>query len=217
MIAHGTQRTRPGLWRRSAAPTLTGTFSASTTGMFSTGTDDPALSVRTLPAPMLNLVFGGAAHGELTVIRAETTRQIDPPPAARPAQVVPLSKASSAIETGLAGPLTAAAYRPADREKAAPEHPHRIELSIDSLSDYLLVEPIPVAIDPAGDDAYTASVPNLDTNVTGHSVVEALLMLKERVEAIYEDLNGRSHLSAEQKTTLQMLHTYIAPKKPEWV
>ena len=90
-------------------------------------------------------------------------------------------------------------------------------MSIDSLPNYLLIEPIPVAIDPSGDAAYTAWVRNLDTNATGHSVVEALLLLKERIEFVYDDLAKRSHLNNEQKITLQMLHTYIAPKKPEYL
>jgi hypothetical protein len=42
-------------------------------------------------------------------------------------------------------------------------------------------------------------------------------MLKERIELVYDDFNRRTQLSDEQKMTLQMLHTYIAPKKPEWV
>jgi hypothetical protein len=99
----------------------------------------------------------------------------------------------------------------------APKHPHRLELSIDSLPNYMLIEPIPVAIDPVGDNAFTAWVHNLDTNATGQSVVEALLMLKERIEFVYDELNRRTHLSDEHKMTLQMLHTYIAPKKPVWV
>ena len=74
-----------------------------------------------------------------------------------------------------------------------------------------------MVIDPVGDVAYTAWVRNLDTNATGQSVVEALLMLKERIVFVYEDLNSRAHLTSEQRATLQMLHTYIAPKKPDWV
>ena len=72
-------------------------------------------------------------------------------------------------------------------------------------------------IDPAGDAAYTAWVHNLDTNATGQSVFDALLMLKERIVLVYEDLNVRADLTNEQRATLQMLHTYIAPKKPDWV
>jgi len=182
------QRTRPGVWHSSATPI--------STAIVPTRSDEPPASRRTLPAPTLNLVLGGAAHGELTLIRAEPARRI--------AALAPSDRAVPA-------------FCPVDRDNAAPEHPHRIELSIDSLANHLLIEPIPVAIDPVGDNAYTAWVPSLDTNATGQSVVEALLMLKERIEAVYEDLNSRQHLSAEQKTTLQMLHTYIAPKKPEWV
>lgn len=44
---------------------------------------------------------------------------------------------------------------PNDRDNAALEHPHRLELGIDALATRLLVEPIPVAIDPVGDRAYT--------------------------------------------------------------
>lgn len=109
------------------------------------------------------------------------------------------------------------AYCPVDRDRPAVEHPHRIELTIDSLANLLLVEPIPVAIDPTDDGAYSAHAHNFDIRAIGHTVVEALLVLKERIGALYEDLNGRSQLSPEQKVTLQMMHTYIAPKKPEWV
>jgi len=185
-----TQRTRGSVWHSSATPI--------STAIFSTTTDDPPASVRILPTPTLSLTFGGEAHGALTLIRAEPGRRI-----------------AALASSGPSG--DGPAYCPVNRDSAALDHPHRIELSIDSLAHHLLIEPIPVAIDPVGDTAYTAWVRNLDTNATGQSVVEALLMLKERIEFVYEDLNSRQHLNAEQKLTLQMLHTYIAPKKPEWV
>ena len=148
--------------------------------------------------PTLHLVFGGATDGELSLVKAEMSPRI------------------AELASGLPGEA-APAYCSIDPDNPAPKHPHRIELSIDSLPNYMLIEPIPVAIDPIGDNAFTAWIHNLDTNATGQSVVEALLMLKERIELVYDDLNRRAHLSNEQKTTLQMLHTYIAPKKPEWV
>lgn len=191
MSASVAQRTRPGVWHSSATPISATIVTAST--------DDALASIRTLPAPTLSLTFGGTAHGELTLIRAERARKI--------------AALSPSGGSGKAG----AAYRPVDREYPVVEYPQRIELSIDSLANHLLIEPIPVAIDPVGDNAYTAWVYNLDTNATGQSVVEALLLLKERIEFVYEDLNSRKQLTAEQKVTLQMLHTYIAPKKPEWV
>jgi len=149
---------------------------------------------------MLDLVFGGKAHGQLSLIRAEPARPALQLPSARPL-------------SGTSGP----SYRPNEYDDPAPQDPLRIELAIDSLANHLLIEPIPVAIDPAGDDAYTAWVPNLETNATGQSIVEALLLLKERIEFVYEDLNSRQQLTAPERLTLQMLHTYIAPKKPEWV
>jgi hypothetical protein len=98
-------------------------------------------------------------------------------------------------------------------------NPHRIELIIDSLPNLTLTEPIPVAIDPLGDAVFTASVRSLAITATGHSIGEALLILKEQIEAVYNDLSKRSQLDSDQKTMLQMLHIYIAPpsKKPDWM
>lgn len=154
-------------------------------------TADPLSRMTRAPGPLLDIVFGGAAGDGLTVASAAAR-----PPSPRQ-------------------PETQASF--AGKQPAAPIHPHRIELSIDSLPNYMLIEPIPVAIDPVDDTAFTAWVPNLETNATGYTVVEALLLLKERIEAVYGDLNKRAHLTNEQKMTLQMLHTYIAPNKPEWV
>jgi hypothetical protein len=189
MSARGAPRMRRYTWRSSATAISTPQ---------SVVTDDPLMTLRVVPTPMLNLVFGGRADGTITLASALAPRQT----AAGP----------------LLPPMAAggAPYCPVGRDAEPPAHPHRIELSIDSLPNHLLIEPIPVAIDPVGDAAYTAWVHKLDTNATGQSVVEALLLLKERIETVYEDLNQRQHLTSEQKMTLQMLHTYIAPKKPEW-
>lgn len=37
-------------------------------------------------------------------------------------------------------------------------------------------------------------------------------MLKERTEAVYEDLSGRAHLTVEQKTRLGAAHSHRAEK-----
>lgn len=161
-------------------------------------TDDPLAGEITLPAPTLHVVCGGKHHGDIGLTKAFASA------------VPPANAAASDQAAGSSAPRS-----PPDGEP--PEHPHRIELGIDSLPNYLLIEPIPVAIDPVGDNAFAAWVPNLYINVTGSSVVEALLLMKERLESVYDDLNHRSHLTGEEKLSLQILHTYIAPKKPEWV
>jgi hypothetical protein len=165
----------------------------------STSTQDPSASIVTLPLPTLHLVFGGDHHGDFALAGA-----LEP-------------RSSPDISSREAAAVQGPAYCPIDRGRSLLEHPHRIELSIDSLPNFMLIEPIPVAIDPVGDNAFTAWVPNLDTNATGSTVIEALLMLKERIEFVYDELNKRQHLTNEQKMTLQILHTYIAPSRPEWV
>jgi len=88
-----------------------------------------------------------------------------------------------------------------------PSHPHRIECTID-----------PICRSSRSRSRSTRSVTVTMRPGCTSSTPKALLMLKERIEAVYDDLNQRAHhLSNEGKTTLQMLHTYIAPKKPEWV
>ncbi|HVH79528.1 MAG TPA: hypothetical protein VM782_09080 [Stellaceae bacterium] len=165
------------------------TATAISTSISTIRTDSMSVRAVTLPMPTLNLAFGGAGNGDFTLTRAMPRRS----PVARLAE-------------------------PALREQKSdiPKQSNRIEMTIDSLPNHILVEPIPVAIDAVEDAAFTAWVPNLDTNATGHSVVEALLLLKDRIESVYDDLNKCSQLTAEQKTMLQLLHTYIAPQKPEW-
>jgi len=191
MSRHTAGRTRPGVWQSTA--------SAISSVVLTTSTDDPLASVASLPMPTLHLVFGGDHHGDIRFVNASDATM----------------RSTSPAQDWLG--RNEPDYCPVDRDKTEQDHPHRIELNIDSLPNLMLIEPIPVAIDPVGDNAFTAWVHNLDTNATGTSVVEALLLLKERLELVYEDLNRRSHLTSDEKLTLQILHTYIAPKKPDWV
>jgi hypothetical protein len=162
----------------------------SSTAGFWISTDDPTLRVEIVPASTIGLVFGGKSGGTFA-------------PSRPPKVPNPWNRSETADQD----------------DEPAEHHPYRIELSIDSLPNHLLIEPIPVAIDPVGDSAFTAFVRGLDTSATGHSVAEALVLLKERIEFVYDDLNKRAQLSIEEKTTLQMLHTYIMPptKRPDWV
>jgi hypothetical protein len=125
----------------------------------------------------------------------------------------------------LADPLAEFAAAPADpepideAESHKPVHPHRIEMTIDSLPHHDLTEPIPIYIDPLGDTVFTATVAHLDISATGNSIGEALVQLKEQIEFKYGDLNRRPKRTPEQTTMLQMMHTYIAPtgNKPAWL
>ncbi|MBV9551353.1 MAG: hypothetical protein JO032_01050 [Alphaproteobacteria bacterium] len=141
-------------------------------------------------------------------------------PAVAPAGL-PVPAAEQTAETPAP---TADAAPPAEPEPPAekPPNSNRIELIIDSLPHHELTEPMAVTIDPLGDEMFTATMPVLEVAATGNSIGEALLFLKEQIESMYEDLNRRApHLTPEQKTTLQMLHTYVAaapaPRKSRWL
>ena len=100
----------------------------------------------------------------------------------------------------------------ATEEQPTPAPANRIELIIDSLPNHQLTEPIPVTIDALGDEMFTASMRDLDIAATGNSIGEALLFLKEQIDSTFDDLSRKlAHLTTEQKSTLQMLHTYIPP------
>ena len=123
----------------------------------------------------------------------------------------------------LTDPIAETAVLPDEPESAdepdKPVHPHRIEMTIDSLPHHDLTEPIPIYIDPLGDTVFTASVAHLDICATGNSIGEAMVLLKEQIEFKYGDLNRRPKRSPEQTTMLQMLHTYIPAtgNKPSWL
>ena len=141
-----------------------------------------------------------------------------PQPAGDEQEAVPPPEPGAA-KSGELG-LEAQAPAVATEDATEPEtHPHRIEMTIDSLPHHDLTEPIPIHIDPLGDTVFTATMANLDIMATGNSIGEALLRLKEQIEFVYGDLNRRTKRSPDQTMTLQMLHTYIAPSstKPAWM
>lgn len=144
------------------------------------------------------------------------------PPSGEEQQALPPPE-PEAINSADPGPEeqtpTAATDGATEPETATPSHPHRLEMTIDSLPHHDLTEPIPIYIDPLGDTVFTAAMGNLDISATGNSIGEALLLLKEQIEFIYGDLNRRTKRSPDQTMMLQMLHTYIAPSttKPAWL
>jgi hypothetical protein len=223
------QRTRPSAWQSSIV-------ASSTTG-FSVSTNDPSLSVTTAPMATLELIFGGNADGLFVAGRPRpSVRPVEAAPELEAAEPTPTAQEAAAIAPEPDLPSTsieedapaasteapAAEAAPPPAEPIQPEekpHPHRIELIIDSLPNLTLTEPIPVSIDPLGDAVFTATVRSLAITATGHSIGEALLILKEQIEFVYNDLSKRSRWDSDEKIMLQLLHTYIAPpsRKPDWM
>jgi hypothetical protein len=83
-----------------------------------------------------------------------------------------------------------------------------IELIIDKLPRHALVKPIPVTISPLGDRVFIASTPDLDITVTGNSLSDALLLLKQQLESTYESLRGKAS-SREEERQLKRLREFI--------
>lgn len=168
--------------------------------------------------------------GEPVAAEAQENPQ---PPVDQPEETAGAGSAATAEAT--AEPQEVAEVKPeeaSDAKSAEPQQPapaeatkpaggsNRIELIIDSLPSHPLIEPIPVVIDPLGDEMFTASMRDLEMAATGNSIGEALLFLKEQIDSTFDDLTRRSsHLTHDQKTTLQRLHTYIAAQpqpKSRW-
>lgn len=183
------------------------------TGLFDTSTDQAHQPARAERRQRL-------LEAADTLAVAEEPKEVLEPEAAVSAEPV-------AAETAAAPDPDEEAAKPSqdDAEHAQPSpekptHPHHLEMTIDSLPHHELTEPIPIVIDPLGDTIFTAAMSNLDISATGNSISEGLLLLKEQIEFVYGDLSRRLSLTPDQKTRLQILHTYIrpnGPKKPEWL
>ena len=161
---------------------------------------------------------GSSRHrGEKRPRHAETAASPEPEPEPEPAAADP--EPTAAAEPADEAERTAKAQPEAEPHPVKPATSNRLEMTIDSLPHHDLTAPIPIYIDPLGDAVFTATVANLDIMATGNSIGEALVLLKEQIEFIYNDLNRRHKPSPEQLTMLKMLHTYIAPKaaKPSWL
>lgn len=185
MRARTTQRVYSNAWQSTVA--------ASSSVAFSVSSHDPSAGRVATSIPTLTIRFGGRA-GAAFVPHAAPGRALPARPVAEPPKAVP---------------------RP-EGELRAPPSTNAIELIIDSLPHYELTESIPVTIDPLGDAVFTAAVRNLDITATGNSIGEALLLLKEQIEFTYDDLSRRlPQLGYDQRTMLQMLQTYIAPRSPK--
>jgi hypothetical protein len=111
------------------------------------------------------------------------------------------------------GPADAAPANP-PRPKAAPS---RIELTIDSLRTYELVQPIPVFIEELGEGHYVAEVPSLNMNVSASNLSEILIVLKNNVTQTYDKLRARKNPDPEEARQLKALEGYIDRSKRGWL
>ena len=116
-------------------------------------------------------------------------------------------------------PLTAAEAGPALVET------HRIDLIIDSLPRHELIETIPVTVESLGDKVFTATVGALNLTGTGYTLGDALLIVKDQLEILYEKLSKTTRLDDDEEKYLKYLQSHIRessasdyrpPKKSVW-
>ena len=87
---------------------------------------------------------------------------------------------------------------------ATPGKSDGIDLIIDKLPRHGLIKPIPVRIAPLGDRVFVASTPDLDITVTGNSLSDALLLLKQQLESTYESLSNKVSTKDQERQLSQM-------------
>jgi hypothetical protein len=165
-----------------------------------------------VPIPVLVVGFkssGIAITGARNPVRSpEIVAQPSPPPVQ---QSAPNEEPQAKSET----PPPAAAPEneseqvpPKERRAPASGQGDSIELIIDKLPRHALVKPIPVTISPLGDRVFIASTPDLDITVTGNSLSDALLLLKQQLESTYESLRGKAS-GREEERQFKRLREYI--------
>ena len=174
-------------------------------------TDEVSPRTSLVPVPVLMVGFKSTGLA-LTGVNNPT----------RPAKIVEEAAPPPAEESTAGGeaiarsePPTAA---PDDGGQPAPAKDRRtpsssgqgdsIDLIIDKLPRHALVKPIPVTISPLGDRVFIASTPDLDITVTGNSLSDALLLLKQQLESTYESLRGKAS-GREEERQLRRLREFI--------
>jgi hypothetical protein len=158
--------------------------------------DTPA---RNALVPMPSLILGFRSSGAALPV---ATSPVPPPRLVSPKQPVKPTP-------GPAAPGDAASEAPRTQGRPAKQG-DSIDLIIDKLPRHRLVKPVPVSISPLGDRVFVASAPDLEITVTGNSLSDALLLLKQHLETSYDSLRkGGSANNKEQERQLQRLRAYI--------
>jgi hypothetical protein len=121
-------------------------------------------------------------------------------------------------EAGAGNPVGVAEPAP-DPDREPPRPPPRadkIELTIESLQNYELIKPIPVIVEPLGDKIFVAEVPEMDLSITGNSVGDTLILLKDHIATVYEGLRIKKNLDAQRARQLKLLEGYIGKSRRSW-
>ena len=180
-------------------------------GAINHGRTDEALTRTSLvPIPVLVVGFkssGIAVTGARNAVRPpQVAAQSSPSPAD---EGVSSGEPQASSEPSPTAPDNASETAPPKERRApAPGQGDSIELIIDKLPRHALVKPIPVTISPLGDRVFIASTPDLDITVTGNSLSDALLLLKQQLESTYEGLRGKA-TSREEERQLKRLREFI--------
>jgi hypothetical protein len=168
-------------------------------------TDEALTRTSVVPIPLFVVGFRntGSALSGVATPRAATERR--PPPREQSATSKPTqgNPEPAAPAAPVAGEAAQAEPRPAPSGQS-----DSIDLIIDKLPRHTLVKPIPVTITPLGDRVFIASTPDLDITVTGNSLSDALLLLKQQLESTYEGLRGKAS-TREQERQLKRFRDYI--------
>jgi len=88
-----------------------------------------------------------------------------------------------------------------------------INLSIDRLANYEIKKPIPVRIECIDDNEFLAEVSDANIAMTGNSIGDALMMLKENIESIFERYKSKERLGMEPSRQLQFLEAHIGAER----
>jgi hypothetical protein len=173
-------------------------------------TDEASARNAVVPIPILVVGFkstGIVITGVKNPVRSpRLVQQADPPPADEVTTTGELGGRSEPAATASDNNSESAPGK--DRRTSSSGQGDSIDLIIDKLPRHALVKPIPVTISPLGDRVFIASTPDLDITVTGNSLSDALLLLKQQLESTYENLRGKAS-GREEERQLKRLRDYI--------
>jgi hypothetical protein len=149
-----------------------------------------------------------------------------PPPAADPRGRpggAPPDQGPASAENGPAPPAVPPSGGPAEPPQAEsataaakPVTAHRIEMTIDSLPNYDLLQPIPVIIEAIGGRMFSAQAPALEIATTGASIGGSFLQLKEQIAATYEQCRQKTSLAPDRLRQIGLFQAYIGKAKRGW-